>query len=60
MSKVEQSLLNRARDQYGSIGPCAGKTLQKCFFYQNGSLQFWFNDSTGNTHMVFTPAGKSG
>jgi hypothetical protein len=60
MSKAEQSLLNRARDQYGSIEPCAGKTLQKCFFSQNGFLQLWFNDATGNTHMVFTPAGKSG
>lgn len=60
MSKARRSLLDRARDQYGSIEPCAGKTLRECFFYQNGFLQFWFNDATGNTHLVFAPAEKSG
>ncbi len=60
MSKAEQSLLNRARDRYGSIEPCAGKTLRECFLYQNGLLQFWFNDLTGNTHQVTVPAGKPG
>jgi hypothetical protein len=56
MSKAEKNLLERARHQYGLIEPCAGRTLRQCFFYQNGWLQFWFNDSAGNTHLVSVEA----
>ena len=45
MSKTEEKLLDRARRQFGSIQPCSGKTLSQCFYYQNGCLQFWFNDT---------------
>jgi hypothetical protein len=58
MSKAEKNLLERARHQYGPIEPCAGRTLRECFFYQNGWLQFWFNDLAGNTHLVSVEAGK--
>jgi hypothetical protein len=59
MSKAEKNLLEHARSRYGPIEPCAGKTLQECFFYQNGCLQFWFNDSVGNTHLVSVEANKN-
>jgi hypothetical protein len=58
MSEAEKNLLDRARDRYGPIEPCAGKTLRQCFHYQNGWLQFWFNDATGNTHLVFAEADR--
>jgi hypothetical protein len=53
MSNAEQKLLSRARRQFGQIQPCSGKTLSQCFYYQNGHLQFWFNDSEGNTHLLY-------
>jgi hypothetical protein len=53
MSKTEEKLLHRARRQYGRIRPCSGKTLSQCFYYQNGCLQFWFNDTGGNTHLLY-------
>lgn len=55
MSRTEEKLLNRARRQFGTIQPCAGKTLAECFFYQNGCVQFWFNDPSGNTHLLYLP-----
>jgi len=60
MSKAEKILLDRARSQYGPIQPCAGRTLKQCFYRQNGWLQFWFNDASGNTHLVFVEAEKTG
>ncbi len=52
MSKTEEHLLELARRQYGQVQPCSGKTLSQCFYHQNGCLQFWFNDTGGNTHML--------
>ena len=59
MSKTEEKLLDRARRQYGNIEPCSGKTLSQCFYYQNGCLQFWFNDTDGNTHLVYAKHADS-
>ena len=53
MSKTEEQLLHRARRRFGRIQPCSGKTLSQCFYYQNGCLQFWFNDTDGNTHLLY-------
>ncbi len=58
MSNIEQKLLKHARRQYGQIQPCSGKTLSQCFYYQNGCLQFWFNDREGNTHLLYV-SGES-
>jgi hypothetical protein len=55
MSNAEEKLLDRARRKFGRIRPCAGKTLSECFYYQDGCLQFWFNDSSGNTHLLYVP-----
>jgi hypothetical protein len=60
MSRTEEKLLNRARRQFGHILPCAGKTLAECFYYQNDSVQFWFNDASGNTHLVYIPTKEPG
>jgi hypothetical protein len=56
MSKTEEKLLDRARRRFGRIEPCAGKTLSECFYYQGGCLQFWFNDTSGNTHLLYVRA----
>ncbi len=58
MSDTEERLLDRARRQFGRIQPCSGKTLSQCFYYQNGCLQFWFNDLDGNTHLLYVPGEK--
>jgi hypothetical protein len=59
MSKAEQQLLDRARRQYGMVQPCSGKTLSQCFYYQDGCLQFWFNDAEGKTHLLYLRGGDS-
>ena len=58
MSKSEEKLLDRARRQFGRIEPCAGKTLSECFYFQNGCLQFWFNDTGGNTHLLYVRGAR--
>jgi hypothetical protein len=58
MSKAEQQLLDQARRQYGQVQPCFGRTLSQCFYYQNGCLQFWFNDADGNTHLLYVRGGS--
>ncbi len=52
MSRIERELIQRARARYGSIAPCLGKTFNQCFRSQDGRVQFWFNDSSGNTHLL--------
>ena len=54
MSRIERELIAKAIARFGSIAPCRGKTLTQCFLVQDGKLQFWFNDSTGNTHLLYT------
>ena len=58
MSKTEEQLLELARRQYGQVQPCSGKTLSQCFYYQNGCLQFWFNDTGGNTHLLYVRGAR--
>ena len=53
MSRIERELIAEARARYGRIAPCRGKTFTQCFQVQDGKLQFWFNDSTGNTHLLY-------
>jgi hypothetical protein len=53
MSRKEQELMQRARHRYGEIQPCQGRSFAECFLKQNGMLQFWFNDSTGNTRLLY-------
>jgi hypothetical protein len=53
MSRIERELIARAKARYGRIAPCYGKNFNQCFLLQDGKLQFWFNDSTGNTHLVY-------
>lgn len=53
MSRTQETLMRRARSQYGHIEPCRGKSFAECFLRQNGMLQFWFNDSTGNTRLLY-------
>ena len=45
--------MQRARHRYGEIQPCQGRSFAECFLKQNGMLQFWFNDSTGNTRLLY-------
>ena len=54
MSRIERQLIARAKARYGRIAPCRGKTFTQCFRVQDGRLQFWFNDSRGNTHLLYT------
>lgn len=53
MSRIERKLIQKAKARYGRIAPCAGKTFTQCFRVHDGKLQFWFNDSTGNTHLLY-------
>jgi hypothetical protein len=53
MSRTERELIALAKARFGSIAPCWGKTFTQCFLIQDGRLQFWFNDSTGNTHLLY-------
>jgi len=53
MSRIERELIARAKARFGRIAPCGGKTFTQCFLLQDGKLQFWFNDSTGNTHLLY-------
>jgi hypothetical protein len=53
MSRNERELIAEARARYGRIAPCRGKNFAQCFLVQDGKLQFWFNDSTGNTHLLY-------
>lgn len=53
MSAIERKLIQKAKARYGRIAPCMGKTFTQCFQVQDGKLQFWFNDSTGNTHLLY-------
>jgi hypothetical protein len=53
MSRVERELIARAKARFGRILPCRGKSFTQCFLVQDGKLQFWFNDSTGNTHLLY-------
>lgn len=53
MSRTERELLAQAKARFGSIAPCRGKNFTQCFLVQDGKLQFWFNDSTGNTHLLY-------
>jgi hypothetical protein len=53
MGRTERELMERAKARFGSIAPCRGKTFTQCFLIQDGKLQFWFNDSTGNTHLLY-------
>ena len=48
--------MEQARSRYGDIEPCEGKSFAECFLTQNGMLQFWFNDSSGNTRLLYTEA----
>ena len=57
MTRVERQLIARAKALFGRIAPCRGKTFTQCFLVQDGKLQFWFNDSTGNTHLLYVDQG---
>lgn len=53
MTPTKQAMINRAREQHGHITPCSGKTWEECFqLHGHGVLMFYFNDITGNTHVV--------
>jgi hypothetical protein len=53
MSRLQRRLIRAARERYGSIEPCGSRTLEKSFTtIPNRGLTFWFNDLTGNTHVV--------
>jgi len=53
MKRRKKELIRQARARYGRILPCVGKTFPQCFLNQNGKLQFWFNDTRGNTHLLY-------
>lgn len=53
MNRTERQLIARAKARFGRIAPCSGKNFTQCFLIQDGKLQFWFNDSTGNTHLLY-------
>jgi hypothetical protein len=53
MSRIERELIAKAKERFGRIAPCRGKTFTQCFLFQDGKLQVWFNDSTGNTHLLY-------
>lgn len=46
-------MIAEAKARYGRIAPCRGKSFTQCFLEQDGKVQFWFNDSTGNTHLLY-------
>ena len=53
MRANERKLMAKAKARFGRIAPCRGKTFTQCFLVQDGKLQFWFNDATGNTHLLY-------
>ena len=57
--EVKKSLYSRAVRRFGEITPCYGRTFNECFTKNEGNLAFWFNDRTGNTHLVTNnPPGR--
>jgi len=52
MGTLERELLDRAIEKFGYVEPCVGRSLSECFRRQDGTVQFWFNDQRGNTHLL--------
>lgn len=54
MDGKKYRLIQKARNMYGQIFPCANKSsLEECFATShNGDLILWFNTKDNSTHMV--------
>ena len=48
------ALLLEARRRHGTLCRCGSKaTIWEGFIEQRGRLEFWYNDTLGNTHYVW-------
>jgi hypothetical protein len=55
MDDIRRELLRNTLNEYGEIYPACGKrSLEECFTVEDSKILFWFNDSTGNTHVRIT------
>ena len=53
MDQIKESLIQRAREQYGEIRYCGDTACwDECFTVEFGEIHFWFNDQDGNTHVI--------
>jgi hypothetical protein len=53
MNTLRSIMIEIAIQRHGSIRPVAGKySLSDCFTDIDGELYFWYNDTTGSTHVV--------
>jgi len=59
--EIKESLIQRARAQYGEILYCGEATCWgECFTHEDDEICFWFNDKNGATHMIGAPYKKKG
>jgi hypothetical protein len=53
MSKIQQVLIERAKETYQDIYPCSTKSsLEECFTMFGQKCLFWFNTADNSTHMI--------
>jgi len=56
LTKEQKELVSQAKSRFDVILPCSNKTWKECFTDLEGALAFWYNDSTGSTHMEIATA----
>jgi len=55
-TELQLSLIDRAHKEHGKISFCGTATCwEECFIKEDGELNFWFNDSGNNTHLITVP-----
>lgn len=52
LTVTQEVLVEQAKARFSEIFPCAGRRWSECFIQMGENLSFWFNDETGNTHMI--------
>ena len=53
--EIKESLIQRAREQYGEISYCGvAACWNECFTFTTDpdEIHFWFNDRDRNTHVI--------
>lgn len=51
-TNLKSKMIAIAQNQYGSITPCANRTMDECFTIENGEVWFWFNSADTSTHII--------
>jgi hypothetical protein len=48
-----EKLLERARERFGEVFPCAGRNWEGCLTEERGMIMFWFDTPDKNTHLLY-------